>query len=236
MIEVHGVEKAKYHSKLQFLAVEYIDSVDEFCGKYPQYSSFVDRPNVHRLLELVMHTIPLFSNAQLISEMLFESSHQPLKFALSRNTSPRAHIYAVNLVLAKDWFTRISSVWTDYLKATSKTEKERSEYSVLNLFTGSIANNIDWRSESMNELRIDMMNLISNSMSGCVSKQLVSWYGSNIVDHDGTSSWHPIRLTKTESINHNHRHMFFFREMMSRTARKDTFCTLSSARALAKFS
>ena len=140
--KINGDRKQEYHAEIFKLTVSYISKVKSLCNSKPDYRSFIDLPNVHRLLELVTHSIPRYSHAQLFSEMLFESSHQPLKFALSRNTNKNSHIYAINLVLTNDWFTRISHVWLQYVNKTNESDKRWYELSLIRLFTGVSSNYI----------------------------------------------------------------------------------------------
>lgn len=99
---VHGCRMGSYHRSLQVLACNFVKSSNRFINAYPALGCHIDRPNIHRLLELSYQTIPLFNHVSYIYELVFESSHQPLKFYLSRNHTLSSHIYAVHLILAKD--------------------------------------------------------------------------------------------------------------------------------------
>ncbi len=77
---VHGSRMGKYHQTLQVLASNFIKSANKFGRLYPSLGEQVDKPNTHRLLELVYHTIPLFNHIIYVCELVFESSHQPLNF------------------------------------------------------------------------------------------------------------------------------------------------------------
>jgi len=94
---------------LHSLSVEYISFLHSLCvrdnivvGKY------LNKPNVHRLLELYTHTIPAFGHCKHIQELLFETAHQPLKRAIARSNQRSPHVHAVSAALANDWECRLS--------------------------------------------------------------------------------------------------------------------------------
>lgn len=67
----------------------------------------LDRPSTHRLLELYVHTVPLFGHSNFVSDSTFEANHQPLKSTISSNTCNRSYVSAVYQTIAKDWFRRV---------------------------------------------------------------------------------------------------------------------------------
>ena len=89
MDEAHYEE---YHNRLKRKCVRYVQLIDRLCcfgGTIPQE---LDRPNVHRLLELYHHTIPLFGHVSIVDELPFEAAHQPLKRALARSNYIDGHV------------------------------------------------------------------------------------------------------------------------------------------------
>ena len=111
---VNDSHMGMYHRMLQILAANFVKAVNEYNKIYPGLAVHVDKPNIHRVLELFQHTVPLFNHLVFICELVFESAHQPLKYFLSRNHTLGSHIYAVQLVLAKDWLVRLSCLWNIY--------------------------------------------------------------------------------------------------------------------------
>ena len=79
--------------------------------------SLLDKPNTHRLLELVMCTFPMYGHGSLCSELLLEHTHQLFKGWLQRNTHPWAHITAMEKALEKDWMSRLSSLHNIWLRS-----------------------------------------------------------------------------------------------------------------------
>ena len=68
---IHGSKMSTFHRSLKALASNFVKSVDKFSRSYPGLATLVDRPNVHRLLELVQHTIPLFNHVSYVCELVF---------------------------------------------------------------------------------------------------------------------------------------------------------------------
>ena len=121
-----------YHRALQLFASNYVKSVDKFCRSFPDLAHLVDKPNTHRLLELSLHTSPLFNHLLYVCELVFESAHQPLKNFLSRNHTLNSHIYSVHLVLARDWMIRLWSLWRIY---KDDNESDKSKHYACLLYT-----------------------------------------------------------------------------------------------------
>jgi hypothetical protein len=75
---------------------------------YQKVGVHLNKPNVHRLVELYTHTIPMFGHARHVQELLFETAHQPLKRAISRSNMKDPHVSAVHATLCNDWETLLS--------------------------------------------------------------------------------------------------------------------------------
>jgi hypothetical protein len=84
---VEGFDKNDGKARLDILygfAVKYISVLHDFCvGANGVVAKCLNKPNVHRLLELYTHTIPAFGHSRHEQELLFETEHQPLKRAIS---------------------------------------------------------------------------------------------------------------------------------------------------------
>jgi hypothetical protein len=91
------------------IAVKYISALHKFCVRdNGVVAKYLNKPNVHRLLELYTHTIPAFGHCRHVQELLFETAHQPLKRAITRSNQRDPHIHAVTATLANDWECRLS--------------------------------------------------------------------------------------------------------------------------------
>jgi hypothetical protein len=68
----------------------------------------LDKPNVHRLIELYAHTIPAYGHVKHVTELLFESAHQPLKRAVNCSDHHDPQIAAVYSALENDLESRLA--------------------------------------------------------------------------------------------------------------------------------
>lgn len=187
---VHGSLMNSYHRALQVLASNFVKAVDKFGKKFPSLSSYIDRPNIHRLLELVHHTIPRYNHISYFCELVFESSHQPLKKFLSRNHTLNSHVYAVQLNLAKDWLQRIWALWCLY-----KDEKESGKnrhyalLSLIRLLGGDGADMVQWNSSSHSSCLDETREHIHALIHGTVEKRLRKWYNETLMTFNSEPSW-----------------------------------------------
>ena len=187
---VHGSRINSYHRSLQVLASNFIKSADRFIRSFPHLACHIDRPNMHRILELAYHTIPLYNHIRFICELVFESSHQPLKFYLSRNHSLNSHIYAVQLVLAKDWMVRLWSLWTLYRdNSESKAHKHYAFTGLLRLLFGEEVDKVNWRSPIFSEQLEELRAHVHDLMMGTVESRLDKRYGDARMTYNSNYKW-----------------------------------------------
>lgn len=96
-------------NRLYSLASGYLQKLHELSVRdYDKVGVHLNKPNVHRLVELYTHTIPLFGHARHVQELLFETAHQPLKRAICRSNMKDPQVSAVHAALFNDWETRLS--------------------------------------------------------------------------------------------------------------------------------
>lgn len=96
-----------YLSEFQHRANTYVQAVDEFISKHGESGAALDKPNLHRLLELYAHTVPAFGHALHCTELVFECAHSPLKRCLVRSNHSDVNVSAVEHCLANDWQARL---------------------------------------------------------------------------------------------------------------------------------
>lgn len=70
------------------------------------------RPNIHCALELCAHTIPMLSYRHNVSELALGIFHWKCKCGLGRNTHNDSHVTGKEIVLGKDWSTRVYHIYT----------------------------------------------------------------------------------------------------------------------------
>ena len=161
---------------------------------YPHLASQVYRPNIHCLLELVYHTILLFNHVSFVCELVFESSHQPLKFFLSRNHTMNSHIYSVHLILAKDWLIRLWSLWHVYRDETETDNFRHWAFIGLVILFGELkCDEINWKSPSVSSHLEVIRDHVQNLMIGIVETRLDKWYTDGRMAFNSEPFWmlHP---------------------------------------------
>ncbi len=55
----------------------------------------VDKPNTHRILELVHCTLPMVGHIARCEELVLERAHQPLKRAIKKSNNRDIHMHAM---------------------------------------------------------------------------------------------------------------------------------------------
>jgi hypothetical protein len=90
-------------------AVDYVRRLHESCVRDKDVAGkHLNKPNVHRLIELYTHKILSFGHCRHVQELLFETDHQHLKCAINRSKQRDPQISAVTATLANEWETRLS--------------------------------------------------------------------------------------------------------------------------------
>ena len=180
---VHGTGKASYHRHLRDMSVDYINCVYEYGLSHASYKRLIDRPNTHRLLELYVHTIPLYGHALLVSEMTIEAAHQPLKSAMSRDNNPHAHISAVQHVLCTDWFRRLADMWK-HSRQTSGNDLIVVKQSLRTLLCGLDVTQYISNEDILRSVQNDIGATLDELMTGAVGQVLLKFYSSPLYRED----------------------------------------------------
>ena len=100
----------RYFEDLNTYLEQFVGNLQDYYGVSGKNACTIDSPNVHRLIELVTRVIPTYGHCLLIAELPFEAFHQTLKRSLSKNTTKKAHITAMKIVLLGDWIRRVSTL------------------------------------------------------------------------------------------------------------------------------
>jgi hypothetical protein len=78
------------------LSCKSVSNLHYICSQLTKgVSRTLNKPNKHRLFELYAHTLPKFGHVGLFQELLFETTHQPLKRGIKRSNNRDPHISAV---------------------------------------------------------------------------------------------------------------------------------------------
>jgi hypothetical protein len=94
--------------KLYRMTCKYFKELDEVCKISTALRGTLDKPNVHRLIELYAHRIPSYGHVKHVAELLFESGHQPLKHGVTNSNHHEPQGAAIRSALHKDWQSRLS--------------------------------------------------------------------------------------------------------------------------------
>ncbi len=76
----------------------------------------VDKPTVHRLVELVYSTLPMVGHASRVGELVLEKCHQSLKRAICQGNNRDVQLTAMSSVMFTDWKGRLSIQANDALE------------------------------------------------------------------------------------------------------------------------
>ena len=172
MFTVEG--KIAYYAKLHTMAKQYLSDCDKVMEEDNEAGAILDKPNAHRAMELVLHTIPTFGHARNCSEMVLELMHQVFKQWLEKNTHQNAHISAVERALTRDWMGRVSALYKIWEHGDSR-ERACSEIGLRRLIMGEESWDLDERqvdtSELLKEFRARVQSTLAvpnaNTMSKC---------------------------------------------------------------------
>ena len=125
-VRAYNADGGKEHlSKMNSLASSYVSLVNEACVSDELFKKKLDKPNVHRLLELYAHTIPAFGHVVHAQELMFESAHQPLKRALGVYKHRKSQISAMDAVIADDWSKRLGDYCLNHIEDTDTMTSEQ---------------------------------------------------------------------------------------------------------------
>ena len=100
---VHSNNRLNYYRQLKIRVEKYTTAVANHMYKFGDDALLKDKPNSHRLLELVVHTVPVYGHGKFLSELILELTHAFFKTWLKDNTHSNNHITAVDLFLCRAW-------------------------------------------------------------------------------------------------------------------------------------
>ena len=95
--------------ELRCMATEYVRLVDKLSRKSNVIRKIIDKPNVHRVLELYFHSVPIMGHVTHFQELLSEAAQQPLKRSIVKYKDAMAHMRAVDVCRADEWKRRVGS-------------------------------------------------------------------------------------------------------------------------------
>ena len=117
----------EYYDDLRTLLFKFVDQLQEYYVTNGINAASIDSPNLHRLMELVIFSIPTFGHCLLFAQLPFEAFHQCLKRNLSKNTTRKSHVSAIKCVILMDWLRRLSVEMAN-VKITGNDKRDLHNY------------------------------------------------------------------------------------------------------------
>ena len=117
---------------------EHCKKIEELSKIDPHSAKILDKPNMHRFVELFTHTLPLFGSLKYVEELILEKAHQGAKRAVDMSNKKNEQIQAMTVYLHDDFVTRVRSLtrnmenskrtdWSKALELLCRHEKDGSE-------------------------------------------------------------------------------------------------------------
>ena len=128
LLELQAMNDTReYHGLLKQLCVSYVDLINQLCAIDENIRKEIDKPNVHRVVELFHHSISQFGHVSVFDELSFEAAHQPLKRVLTQSKHKHGHLYSMRAVLANEWRSRVGKVCASMLKDEELSDDQCQE-------------------------------------------------------------------------------------------------------------
>lgn len=120
---------------------------------------------VHRLPELVLHIVPLYSHRFLCQKWCLKQiiSLSDLPYPCAPNQ--RGHIWTVNLILSKDWLSRPGSLF-EIVKGRAGEERRRGMVGLITHFSGGAAHRVHRNMPQAAGMRADIEQFTYNVPAG----------------------------------------------------------------------
>ena len=117
---VNGNNGRNYLSILHTLSQKLVDSASQFIKEDGKNCRLLDKPNIHRLLELSVTSLPLVGHGRILSELVFEMVHFFFKKWFEDNPSPDSHLSAVDRALSRTWCCNVYVSYNMYKHGANK--------------------------------------------------------------------------------------------------------------------
>ncbi len=114
-----------------------------------------DRPNRNRLIELAVHTVPLFGHGKLTSELVLELTHAFFKAWFKQNTYSFAHLTGLDLFTTRIWSSNVFILYHMWKHGTS-AERKMAISNLFLFFLGDKANSL-YSADNSNQQVSDLM-------------------------------------------------------------------------------
>lgn len=135
--KLHDDNGHKYIVQFEKLVHLYTTAVYNHMTTYGDNALLKDRPNSHRLIELAVHTLPLFGHGKMVSELVLELAHAFFKSWFKQNTHSSSHLSAVDLFVTRIWSSHVLVLYNMY-KHGEEEVRELAFSNLLSSFFGDV--------------------------------------------------------------------------------------------------
>ena len=180
-----------YLSSLKDLAERYVAKLRSLYMKHGKVGLILDKPNVHRLLELCVHTIPVFGHAKHVTELVLENAHQSFKAWLEKNSHSDAHLSGMDRTLRRDFLSRIATCKRKARQRGSQSGPCTSNRDVLSMILGKEINFLARHDGLSAEQMTSLENTVDTVLQPPVSRflSIPQLNGENIANSVNESHW-----------------------------------------------
>ena len=188
-----------YYGKLQDDAQLYIRNCAEFHRLNPRLSSPLDKPNIHRLLELCYHTFPHYGHEFHVSELVLEMAHRNFKTWIEKNRNSLSHLSAVERSLCEDRLNRIYILLHDAF--TDSYSSQHSKVCLRKLFLGDKASFLDSSNPRDAVFLEDVDETLRSFLQQPFQKQLLGGSDTEFFDVHGKRVWKAVHNISENTIS-----------------------------------
>ena len=131
--DIRSFNDSKGRTRLENLAKQALDHckiIEELSNIDETSVRNLDKPNMHRFVELFVHTLPMFGSMKYIEELILEKGHQHAKRAIEMSNKKNEQIQAMTDYLYDDFVSRLKSL----TKAGESADRESLKNEVEELF------------------------------------------------------------------------------------------------------
>ena len=148
---VNGNNGRNYLSTLHTLSQKLVDSASQFKKEDGKNCRLLDKPNIHRLIELSVTSLPLVGHGRILSELVFEMVHFFFKKWFEDNPNPDSHLTAVDKALSRTWCCNVYVSYNMYKHGADK-QRPLAKRNLLRLFFGEKVFKVSANSEQFKGL------------------------------------------------------------------------------------
>ncbi len=92
---------------------KHCETIEQLSKIDPSNVAILDKPNMHRFVELFVHTLPMFGSLRYIEELILEKAHQSAKKAIDMSNNKNEQLQAMADYLYDDFTCRLKSLTKD---------------------------------------------------------------------------------------------------------------------------